>query len=470
MISCGLGAIYFTVKSPFHISSTQIPAVFRTAPNNNLPVKLSPNNNADTLTIKKAPNQQIYHLTKLSTVNYYPYIQARGTHYFGKPNFNLASTEVFIPLWQKPTELIFTNIWLQSLKNLNYEGNISIGYRHIAEEHQTLLGIYGAFDYKKLETGKYFNHLIIGLEYWKNSWFLGGDFYQAIGKNKSLIRHSTNLNEYLIALSGLDARIGKELSKNLTLFAGGYYFRNQEIRSIYGPKLSLIYDWPIDVFFDKIILDTSLQYDKVRGIYCSLGVAARIGLSPKQYPLTGVSRHMLDSVLKEQNLITTLKQETEPIVKKDKKIEQPVLPKPPKPPSIDQEITEPSATIPPAIQPTEEEGKTNEALPQEEMPIIQPEITEQLDARPLGNTEQKTSESSPITPQPNPDQEIEEDLPILPEYEPPTAFDLLIRQIDDEVERYWRQLESEEHTKENSFSEDEMELIKIREEMLEKMI
>ena len=168
------------------------------------------------------------------------------------------------------------------------------------------------------------------MEYWNNSWFVGGNIYQPIGKTtvfnkqqkETLIVDQKNLftnlwimssGEYEKAMAGVDLEVGKEFTPRLTGYVGGYYFYAKDVNpAVYGPKVKLTYDWFNDngsrIFgiFDKIGLEVGAQYDKPRRTSVAFGVKARIGLTGlKQPPLNGVVRHMVDLVRRDVDVVSS---------------------------------------------------------------------------------------------------------------------------------------------------------------------
>lgn len=262
--------------------------------------------------------------------NYLPYVQLGGTQFFNTRNNNTAiNIDLFIPIWQISTDLIFVDIRTYDRLGKSFEGNLHFGYRHLLPEKQILYGIYGAFDSKRTSFGNYFNQLILGGEYWIKNWFIGGNIYKTIGDTLDRINNKyaeeakvqqngiykniliTTDSLYERAMSGIDAEVGYEFTKGLTGYVGGYYFGAKGVNTVLGPRARLAYDWSLDNdsrilgIFDKIGLEGGVQKDKPRGTTWYLSINFRIGWLPEKQPvLSGVSRHMIDPVRRDIDIVS----------------------------------------------------------------------------------------------------------------------------------------------------------------------
>lgn len=270
---------------------------------------------------------------------YLPYLQAGGTRFFNVGNSNKAlGLDFFIPLWQTPANLVFTDIRYYDRTGKPFEGNIHLGYRHLSPDNQNLYGVYGAFDRKRTESGNYFSQLTFGVECWLERLFIGGNFYQPIGGTTKFIGANETTakpdkvaktallisnRQYEKALRGVDAEIGYEIINGLTGYAGGYYFKDKETNTIYGPKARLVYDWSLDNgkrilgIFDKVGLEVGVQKDKPRGTTGYLSANLRIGLMPnKNGGLQGAARHMVDLVRRDVDVVSTKYERKDQVKKK----------------------------------------------------------------------------------------------------------------------------------------------------------
>ena len=74
------------------------------------------------------------------------------------------------------------------MQGSSFEGNVHLGYRRLFSESGQLIGIYGSFDRRRSPYRNYFNQVMVGGEYWRNRWFLGGNFYHPLGRKKRSIK------------------------------------------------------------------------------------------------------------------------------------------------------------------------------------------------------------------------------------------------------------------------------------------
>jgi len=269
----------------------------------------------------------------ISKLNYLSYLQiGSSSHFIRGQGYNgeAISTDLFIPLWQSENRLFFTDLRMLDRSGAELEGNFHLGYRHLLSEKQ-LYGIYAVFDSKQSKLHNHFNQLTVGAEYWYKKIFVSGNFYYPIGKSSKVIWlpetvELDSAQKYIwitknskneTALTGGDAEVGYDLAKGLTGYAGGYYFKATDVDPIYGPKVRLTYDWFLDNgkrilgVFDKFGLEGGVQKDKVRGLTAYVGANLRIGLSPNSRAnLQGLSRHMVDPIRRDFDIISTTSTKT----------------------------------------------------------------------------------------------------------------------------------------------------------------
>ncbi|EKE01974.1 MAG: hypothetical protein ACD_21C00014G0015, partial [uncultured bacterium] len=266
---------------------------------------------------------------KIAESHYQPYVQLGGSFFSraGKTS-GMATTDLLIPIWQNNlTDLVFADLRLNDRSDVPFEGNMHLGYRHLSPESQQMFGVYVAFDRKKTKTKNYFNQLTFGGEYWHKNWFFGGNIYRPIGNTTRKIDES---NEEVIsggsistikkmtnekALPGVDGEVGYEFKEGLVGYVGGYYFGASDVNTVCGPRARLAYDLSLDNgkrilgIFDKVGLEVGVQKDKVRGTVVYLSANVRIGWLPqKQTVLQGVSRHMVDPVRRDIDIVTGTEQ------------------------------------------------------------------------------------------------------------------------------------------------------------------
>ena len=274
--------------------------------------------------------------------SYQPYVQVGGTRFFNVHESKAAATaDLFVPLWQEGlADLIFTDLRINDRSGTPFEGNIHLGYRHLFLESQESLGFYGAFDRKRTQFSNYFNQLTIGGEYWIKDWFIGANYYQPIGNTeKPLNRIVTSITPFVAdqaimgvnltsekAMPGADTEVGYEFVEGLVGYVGGYYFGANNAATVYGPRARLSYDWSLSNgrrilgIFDKVGLEAGIQRDKPRGVTGYLSANVRIGwLLNKKSALRGVSRHMIDPIRRDIDVVSggVTKQESKALSSED---------------------------------------------------------------------------------------------------------------------------------------------------------
>ena len=262
--------------------------------------------------------------------DYLPFLQVGGTRFFNVTSSNFAaSLDFFIPIWQEPTNLVFTDLRVYDRSGKQIEGNFHLGYRHLLPEKQILYGFYSAFDCKRTNLNNKFTQLTLGGEFWWDKVFLGGNFYQPIGNTAKFMQATesatlkqvssniyniwiTNDEKYEKAMGGVDAEAGYELTKGLTGYIGGYYFKKSGVDTVAGPKAKITYDWSrengqkIGGLFDKLGLETGIQNDKPRGTIWYLSANFRIGLLPtRNTNLQGAARHMIDLIRRDVDIVAS---------------------------------------------------------------------------------------------------------------------------------------------------------------------
>ena len=284
-------------------------------------VEVTDINSLDTLdtTDKAITNKTQASKVTQATKNYLPYLQVEGMRLFNAKSKAAVEVDLFTPIWQEPTNLIFTDLRTYDGSGKPFEGNLHFGYRHLSPEKNHLYGIYGSFDRKKTWLGNYFNQISVGGECWLTNWFIGVNIYKPIGNSKKDVVYSeqndglwlTKNKMHEEAVPGADAEVGYEFTKRLIGYAGGYYFNGKDIGTKYGPKARLTYDWSLDngdrIFgiFDKVGLEMGIQHDRPLGTICYLSANVRVGwLLDKKPILQGVSSHMIDPVRRDTNIIT----------------------------------------------------------------------------------------------------------------------------------------------------------------------
>ncbi|MBU0743908.1 MAG: inverse autotransporter beta domain-containing protein [Gammaproteobacteria bacterium] len=313
-----------------------------------------PDNEASLIDVNE-PSSNDVALNTDTTKKYTPYIEVGGTRFFdaGDPNYAVI-LDLFTPIWQDQTKLGFANLRYTDRSGPPFEVNLHLGYRQLSEEKQRLYGVYFAFDRKRTEGKSYFNQLALGMEFWNKNWFVGGNIYKPLGGAKSIGHYTekemelyrnkifknigiTRDLEHEKAMPGIDAEIGYEFIRGLVGYVGGYYFNASEMTALYGPKFRLTYDYSrrdgkkVLGMFDKVGFTSGVQRDNPRGTVWHLGVNFRLGWShDASKVLDGVSRHMMDPVRRDIDIISAEYTEQEHRKRIEKLIDKSKKPEPTK--------------------------------------------------------------------------------------------------------------------------------------------
>jgi len=268
---------------------------------------------------------------------YRPYVEVGAVKHINQTSRGAAIYDLFIPIYQKDSQLIFTDLRLFDRTGKSIEGNIHLGYRKLYPDLKNMFGIYGAYDHRRSDSGNAFNQLTLGFEYWHDKWFIGGNIYKPIRETKKSIgKEATNFTSrnvsitsgaielirtdttktkeyYEKVLPGIDGEIGYSFTDNLTSYIGGYYFAAADATTIAGPKMRLTYDYRkstgrIFGILDGVSIEAGAQHDKPRGNTAYIGIKLKMGLIDSIASVTnsnifGFERHMMDLIRRDPDIV-----------------------------------------------------------------------------------------------------------------------------------------------------------------------
>jgi len=268
---------------------------------------------------------------------YRPYVEVGAVKHINQTSRGAAIYDLFIPIYQKDSQLIFTDLRLFDRTGKSIEGNIHLGYRKLYPDLKNMFGIYGAYDHRRSDSGNAFNQLTLGFEYWHDKWFIGGNIYKPIRETKKSIgKEATNFTSrnisinseaielirtdttktkeyYEKVLPGIDGEIGYSFTGNLTSYIGGYYFAVANATTIAGPKMRLTYDYRkstgrIFGILDGVSIEAGAQHDKPRGNTAYIGIKLKMGLIDSIASVTnsnifGFERHMMDLIRRDPDIV-----------------------------------------------------------------------------------------------------------------------------------------------------------------------
>lgn len=262
--------------------------------------------------------------------NWVPWIETGG--YLGNVR-GRGELALWAPILQTEDSLVFTDIRFKAFESDAREGNFAIGYRKMLDGFN--FGVWGGFDTRHSQLGRRFHQLAGGLELLSYDFDFRTNAYLPLNTSE-LVSSSTSVTSSTVtdasvelddgfvsifntaltdtqsttyevrehAMYGVDAEFGVRIPLELAapqlgldptifdnadvrLYAGGYYFDNQDIeREIIGTKLRL------EIRFEDILPQTpgsrltaeaEYQYDDVRDHQYEFGLRLRL-------PFNGESR------------------------------------------------------------------------------------------------------------------------------------------------------------------------------------
>jgi len=250
-------------------------------------------------------------------------------------NRDLGEADVFLPLWQDSTSLLFGNIKARLDDNASREGNFGLGLRHMLESGWNV-GTYGYFDRRRTETHSYFNQATFGAEALSLDWDLRVNAYVPAGRRThevgtaggtstaalvgTTVQVTTTAGQTVEekSLRGFDAEIGwraplfsPAAGQQLRLYGGAYRFYADGVNPVQGPRVrtELTFD-EVPYLWEgsRLTLGAEAQHDGPRG---KTGfVTARLRI-PLQFfggttvaSLTPMERRMTDPVIRDIDIVS----------------------------------------------------------------------------------------------------------------------------------------------------------------------
>lgn len=229
------------------------------------------------------------------------------------------SADLMYPLLQQSvTSLLYTDLELLGTGSHNAQAaSLGLGYRHLLDTDDFILGGYANFDRSRSDHKYYYNQMNIGAEVLTNSWDLRGNLYWPV-RNKEHILLYEGLTPYYPqghkmvqwrdhvleeAAKGFDAEAGMLIpdTNALRAYLGVYHYNfDQNEKSITGPRLRAEYRYDNNWTFTA-----SEQWDKIWGNKVLLG--ARYSLGGVDNHLTGnLEERMMDYVIRSRQVATLL--------------------------------------------------------------------------------------------------------------------------------------------------------------------
>ncbi len=265
-----------------------------------------------------------------------------GAYYFTDDPHLAATITGYLPILQSNYKLLYSDI--RSLFKNNgkaNEFNLGLGYRELTFAQDKIFGGYIFYDNKRSTNKNNFQQITFGLETWFNKLFTGANFYYPFGARKYLVsgnannqngtsttlspiggglynilvtQNGTSVSE--ISLIGGDLSLGWQINRPLSLFAGGYYFHSStsdiKVPTMLGGMLhcKFIIDTGYNKkhkllkLFDRITLDSQLQYDKLRHWRWYAVVKFGISAGTPTRKLSIMQRHMTEQPLRDIDVVS----------------------------------------------------------------------------------------------------------------------------------------------------------------------
>ncbi len=285
-------------------------------------------------------------LTKPPSNKWQGYIE-----FMGKPGTarSIGQSDLFVPLVQDENDMTFFNLRGQLDDDDNDEFNLGLGHRHMFEEW--IIGGYGYYDRRFLESGNEFYQATFGLEALSETWDFRANGYipesewsssgnegklveslsGISGGGRSVVRAGGQINVAIDenmsevferSLPGLDLEVGVrlpvekftglDLLEDTRLYVSGYHFMGSgDFESVTGPRLRLetrLHDIPGLGSGSRLLLGVETQYDELRGNQTFGLVSVRIpfgGWTPNRPPLKGLERRMMEPVVRDIDVVTS---------------------------------------------------------------------------------------------------------------------------------------------------------------------
>jgi hypothetical protein len=254
-----------------------------------------------------------------------PYVEAGGK--VGTDR-SLADVDLFIPIWQDQTSLLFGDLRGRFDNHGTNEGNFGLGYRTQVDP-EWIVGGYGYFDIQGTDHDNTFYQVTLGLEALSVDWDFRANGYIPTNPHQSApdeAKLQINGNTIQLragnetALYGFDGEVGWRLpffpadgDVDVRAYIGGYYFNGQDARVVAGPRGRIearLYDIDFLGLQSRLTASGEIQWDSPRGTQAFAGLELRIPLGfvtgetgPKLSPL---DRRMVDRVQRDVDIVTQI--------------------------------------------------------------------------------------------------------------------------------------------------------------------
>ncbi|HEY4135232.1 MAG TPA: inverse autotransporter beta domain-containing protein [Alphaproteobacteria bacterium] len=246
---------------------------------------------------------------------------------------NLGEGDLFLPLAQTDTTLVFGDMRMRFDDQESQEANVGLGVRHMLPSGWNL-GAYGYFDRRGTENDSKFSQATLGLEALSTDWDFrvngyiplgddshtvgttaGGTTAELSGASVLVITTPDSMLEER-ALGGFDAEVGWRLplfdannNEQLRFYVGGYRFAADGVEDVAGPRARLDFTMARVPFLwegSRLTLGAEVQHDDPRGTQAFASVRLRIPLygGESASRLTPQEQRMTDTVVRDIDIVS----------------------------------------------------------------------------------------------------------------------------------------------------------------------
>ncbi len=240
---------------------------------------------------------------------------------------SLAQIDLFAPLAQDDTSLVFLDLRFWRDTKSNTEGNYGLAYRKLNPSLGWIFGGYGFFDNRLTEHNNVFQQGTFGVEALSELWDFRLNAYAPLSKAKKILHPSSKPEkivfrgheEYFtshkeISLRGFDTEIGRLVpgTETVRFYVGGYHFQGSGTHKINGVRTRLT--WSIN---DHIDVEADYQYDNVRHSAPFFWLTLRIPFGEATLKkLTPLERRMQEVIVRDIDIVTQKKKVPAPTGRK----------------------------------------------------------------------------------------------------------------------------------------------------------
>lgn len=256
---------------------------------------------------------------------------------------NIGETDLFVPLLQDNTSMLFADIRGRFDDRSSQEGNFGLGVRHMLSSGWNL-GAYGYYDRLKSALNNDFGQATFGAEALSLDWDARANFYQPVGPSvanlgstssstaslsgTSVEVTTTGTHSQEVAMQGFDGEIGWRVplfaagdTTQLRIYAGGYDFHASGVRSIAGPRGRIdltVHEVPHLWSGSRLEVETEVQHDGPRGTQAfamlSLRIPLQIFASAAPSSLSPMEQRMEDPIVRDVDVVSETRTEATPTI------------------------------------------------------------------------------------------------------------------------------------------------------------